>query len=196
MSCAPSHISRLEVKPILSSNNIMNSQRSGRILPNKKDTVSGVSFYSAIQLPAAISMWESSGFHSSVGCGSRRQYFVFAPHQAFAFSFCILLLFYLHRHLAWELPRLPNKKCTSKEMHFLFSNVLSFQAVPGKYFRPHLVNRVDFAPSMTSARITPAPAVACLQADTAVIRLQPYLRQTSLNFPKWECLALLPTSHG
>ena len=56
--------------------------RSGRIVPNKKDTVSGVSFYSAIQLPAAISIWESSGFHSSVGCGSRRQYFVFAPHQA------------------------------------------------------------------------------------------------------------------
>ena len=75
-------ISRLEVKPIMSSNNIMNSQRSGRILPNKKDTVLGVSFYSAIQLPAAISIWESSGFHSSVGCGSRRQYFVFAPHQA------------------------------------------------------------------------------------------------------------------
>ena len=34
------------------------------------------------------------------------------------------------------------------------------QAVPGKYFRPHLVNWDDFAPSMTSARITPPPAVA------------------------------------
>ena len=85
-------------------------------------------FCSAIQLPAAISIWESSGFHSSVGCGARRQYFVFAPHQAFTFSFCILLLFYLHSHLAWELPRLPNKKCISNEMHFLFSNVLSSQA--------------------------------------------------------------------
>ena len=30
----------------------------------------------------------------------------------------------------------------------------------GKYFRPHLVNRVNFAPSMASARITPTPAVA------------------------------------
>ena len=49
--------------------------------------------YSAIQLPAAISIWESSGFHSSMVCGSRRQYFVFAPHQAFACSFCILYLF-------------------------------------------------------------------------------------------------------
>ena len=29
-----------------------------------------------------------------------------------------------------------------------------------KYFRPHLVNWADFAPSMTSAQITPAPAVA------------------------------------
>ena len=63
-------------------------------------------------------------------------------------------------HLAWELPRLPNKKCISNEMHFLFASFLPSQAVPGKYFRPHLVNRVDFASSMTSARITPAPAVA------------------------------------
>ena len=38
--------------------------------------------------------------------------------------------------------------------------VLPSQAVPGKYFRPHLVNWDDFAPSMTSARITPPPAVA------------------------------------
>ena len=74
--------------------------------------------YSAIQLPAAISIWESPGFHSSVGCGSRRQYFVFAPHQAFTISFCILLLFYLHRHLAWELPRLPNKKDTVSGVSF------------------------------------------------------------------------------
>ena len=49
------------------------------------------------------------------------------------------------------------------------------QAVPGKYFRPHLVNRVDFAPSIASAQTTAAPAVAVLQADTAVIWLQPYL---------------------
>ena len=38
--------------------------------------------------------------------------------------------------------------------------VLPSQAVPGKYFRPHLVNWDDFAPSMTSARITPPSAVA------------------------------------
>ena len=44
---------------------------------------------------------------------------------------------------------------------------------------------------MTSARIPPAPAVAYLQADTGVIRLQPYLRQTSLNFPKWEMLSFI-----
>ena len=37
---------------------------------------------------------------------------------------------------------------------------LPSQAVPGKYFRPHLVNWDDFAPSMTSARITPPPTVA------------------------------------
>ena len=67
---------------------------------------------------------------TTVGCGSRRQYFVFAPHQAFTFSFCILLLFYLHSHLAWELPRLPNKKCISNEMHFLFGSFLSSQARP------------------------------------------------------------------
>ena len=53
-----------------------------------------------------------------MGCGSRRQYFVFAPHQAFTISFCILLLFYLHRHLAWELPRLPNKKDTVSGVSF------------------------------------------------------------------------------
>ena len=125
----------------------MNSQRSGRILPNKKDTVSGVSFYSAIQLPAAISIWESSGFLV----------------------------------LRSENVQLPEGRNLGK---------LYPPGFLSKYFRPHLVNRVDFAPSMTSARITPAPAVACLQADTAVIRLQPYLRQTSLNFPKWECLIL------
>ena len=68
---------------------------------------------------------------------------------------------------------------------------LPSQAVPGKYFRPHLVNRVDFDPFMTSARITPAPAVAGLQADTGFIRLQPYLCQTGLNFPKWERLTFL-----
>ena len=54
-----------------------------------------------IYLPAAISLRKSSGFLSFMVCGSRRQYFVFAPHQA----------------------------------------------VPGKYFRPHLVNRRRFQPA-------------------------------------------------
>ena len=106
------------------------------------------SVYSAIQLPAAISIWGSSGF---------------------------LVL--------WsENVQLPEGGNLGK---------LYPPGVLSKYFRPHLVNRVDFAPSMTSARITPAPAVACLQADTGVIRLQPYLRQTSLNFPKWEMLSFI-----
>ena len=60
---------------------------------NKKAPHTRCLSYSAIQLPAAISIWESSGFHSSVVCGSQRQYFVFAPHQAFVFSLCILYLF-------------------------------------------------------------------------------------------------------
>ena len=106
------------------------NKRPGRIGSNKKAHhyfIFGELFYSAIQLPAANSLWKSSGFLSFMVCGSRRQYFVFAPHQVFAFSFCILLLFYLHRHLTWELPRSPNKKCISNEMHFLFSNFLSSQ---------------------------------------------------------------------
>ena len=104
------------------------NQRPGRICTTKKAPHLRCFHCSAIQLPAANSLWKSSGFLSFMVCGSRRQYFVFAPHQVFAFSFCILLLFYLHRHLTWELPRSPNKKCISNEMHFLFSNVLSFQA--------------------------------------------------------------------
>ena len=46
-----------------------------------------------IYLPAAISLRKSSGFLSFMVCGSRRQYFVFAPHQAFAFPLCILYFF-------------------------------------------------------------------------------------------------------
>ena len=104
------------------------NQRPGRICTTKKAPHLRCFHCSAIQLPAANSLWKSSGFLSFMVCGSRRQYFVFAPHQVFAFSFCILLLFYLHRHLTWELPRSPNKKCISNEMHFLFSNFLSSQA--------------------------------------------------------------------
>ena len=103
------------------------NQRPGRICTTKKAPHLRCFHCSAIQLPAANSLWKSSGFLSFMVCGSRRQYFVFAPHQVFAFSFCILLLFYLHRHLTWELPRSPNKKCISNEMHFLFSNFLSSQ---------------------------------------------------------------------
>ena len=78
------------------------NQRPGRICTTKKAPHLRCFHCSAIQLPAA--------------------------NQVFAFSFCILLLFYLHRHLTWELPRSPNKKCISNEMHFLFSNFLSSQA--------------------------------------------------------------------
>ena len=73
--------------------------------------------YSAIQLPAAISIWESSGFLV----------------------------------LRSENVQFPEGRNLGK---LYPSGFLS------KYFRPHLVNRVDFSPSMTSARITPAPAVA------------------------------------
>ena len=53
-----------------------------------------------------------------------------------------------------------------------------------------------FCPIYDFSSNNPGASRSNLQADTAVIRLQPYLRQTSLNFPKWECLAPLPTSHG
>ena len=53
-----------------------------------------------------------------------------------------------------------------------------------------------FCPIYDFSSDSSAVSRSSLQADTGVIRLQPYLRQTSLDFPKWECLALLPTSHG
>ena len=113
-----------------------NSWRPGRIEHKKNSSHLCDEFpYSAIQLPAAISIWESSGFHSSVGCGSRRQYFVFAPHQAFTISFCILLLFYLHSHLAWELPGLPNKKDTVSGVSFYLAASYPPRPLPAKYFR-------------------------------------------------------------
>ena len=82
-----------------------------------------------IYLPAAISLRKSSGFLSFMVCGSRRQYFVFAPHQAFAFSFCILLLFYLHRHPAGELPRWPNKKDTVSGVFLIWQ----LPILPGRF---------------------------------------------------------------
>ena len=60
--------------------------------------------YSAIQLPAAISIWESSGF-------------------------------------------LVLRSENVKPQGDFPPAVLSFQAVPGKYFRPHLVNRRRFQPA-------------------------------------------------
>ena len=80
------------VKGVHISNNKTLLSRISR-LEVKLTIILGELPYSAIQLPAAISIWESSGFLSFMVCGSRRQYFVFAPHQAFAFSLCILYLF-------------------------------------------------------------------------------------------------------
>ena len=48
-----------------------------------------------------------------------------------------------------------------------------------------------FCPIYDFSSDTPAVSRSCLQADTGVIRLQPYLRQTSLNFPKWEMLSFI-----
>ena len=63
--------------------------------------------------------------------------------------------------------------------------------LPSKYFRPHLVNRRRFQPPCCFNAGKSDARRSCLQADTGVIRLQPYLRQTSLNFPKWVCLIKL-----
>ena len=52
-----------------------------------------------------------------------------------------------------------------------------------KYFRPHLVNWADFAPSMTSAQITPAPAVAAY-------RLTPELSSFSHIWDKLASISL------
>ena len=52
-----------------------------------------------------------------------------------------------------------------------------------KYFRPHLVNWDDFAPSMTSARITPPPAVAAY-------RLTPELSGFSHIWDKLDSISL------
>ena len=93
----------------------------------------------------------------------------------------------------------------SKSVRFLYSegaagtlncpkNVLKTYSFPGlssKYFRLHLVNRRRFQPPCCFTAGKSDARRSCLQADTGVIRLQPYLRQTSLNFPKWVCLIKL-----
>ena len=48
-----------------------------------------------------------------------------------------------------------------------------------------------FCPIYDFSSDNSAASRSCLQADTGVIRLQPYLRQTSLNFPKWEMLSFI-----
>ena len=48
-----------------------------------------------------------------------------------------------------------------------------------------------FCPIYDFSSDNSAASRSCLQADTGVIRLQPYLRQTSLNFPKWEMLSFV-----
>ena len=147
---------------------------------------------SAIQLPAAISFWKSSGFLSFMVCGSRRQYFVFAPHQAFAFPhlypfpvltgvviwpgtqqdykikktpFQVSLLWCIEygslsasRNFLMEILRIPFLCGWDVKLSTGWSEkiepqgdfppaVLPSQAVPGKYFRPHLVNRRRFQPA-------------------------------------------------
>ena len=68
--------------------------------------------------------------------------------------------------------------------------------LPGQVLSAPFGKLRRFCPIYDFSSDNPGASRSSLQADTAVIRLQPYLRQTSLNFPKWECLALLPTSHG
>ena len=65
------------------------------------------------------------------------------------------------------------------------SGSCTLPGLPSKYFRPHLVNRRRFQPACCFTAGKSDARRSCLQADTGVIRLQPYLRQTSLNFPKW-----------
>ena len=48
-----------------------------------------------------------------------------------------------------------------------------------------------FCPIYDFSSDNSAASRSSLQADTGVIRLQPYLRQTSLNFPKWEMLSFI-----
>ena len=104
--------------------------------------------YSAIQLPAAISIWESSGFLVL------RSENIQLPEDESSGS-CIL----------------PGRS----------RQVLS--APFGKLRR--------FCPIYDFSSDNSAVSRSCLQADTGVIRLQPYLRQTSLNFPKWEMLSFV-----
>ena len=70
----------------------------------------------------------------------------------------------------------------------------------GKLYPPRTSQQVLSAPFGKLRRFCPiydfssdnsAVSRSCLQADTGVIRLQPYLRQTSLNFLKWVCLIKL-----
>ena len=73
--------------------------------------------------------------------------------------------------------------------------VLPSQAVPGKYFRPHLVNWDDFAPSMTSARIPPPPAVAAYRLTpelSGFSHIWDKLASISLN----GCVLRFLTFHG
>ena len=82
-----------------------------------------------IYLPAAISLWKSSGFLSFMVCGSRRQYFVFAPHQAFAFPLCILYLFSAIWSSGLGVPRWPNKKDTVSGVFLIWQ----LPILPGRF---------------------------------------------------------------
>jgi len=61
------------------------------------------------------------------------------------------------------------------------------QAVPRQVLSAPVGKLRRFCPIYDFSSDNSAVSRSCLQADTGVIRLQPYLRQTSLNFLKWVC---------
>ena len=127
-----------------------------------------------VYLPAAIFLWKSSGFLSFMVCGSRRQYFVFAPHQAFAFPLGLESFNYFNEycHLAWELPRLPNKKDTVSGVFFYLA-----ASYPPRFTTDLAVflmgNPKDFLPIMTySPRkqyFVSAPSISAFVSLTSVL---------------------------
>ena len=116
---------------------MLTQKQSGRKCTTKKAPHTRCLSCSAIQLPAAISLWKSSGFLSFMVCGSRRQYFVFAPHQALSlrltrpslFPSVPFPCFDWCSHLAWGSTRLPNKKDTVSGVSF----IRQLPILPGRF---------------------------------------------------------------
>ena len=82
----------------------------------------------------------------------------------------------------------------------VWKHTASREWILGKLYPPRTSQQVLSAPFGKLRRFCPiydfssdnsGVSRSCLQADTGVIRLQPYLRQTSLNFPKWEMLSFV-----